>query len=129
MIRNILAATVAVAAALVFTGTAHADVTIGDPNVIAYELAGTPAANAYLLGVRTHISAFHAMADDHSTLTVGVTICQAFARGVTVAQMASAGLQNGFTPFETGVQMGGATAQLCPEYAPVMMAELTAASN
>lgn len=145
MFRSIVtgAATVIVAAAIALTGTAGtalADVhqrgasTIVrtgvvpngvDPDVVAYGLAGTREAAIYLYSVRTNISSFHAMADDHSTLTMGVSMCQAFGRGVTVTQLANIGMQNGFTPFETGVLMGAATSQFCPEYAPVMRAELT----
>lgn len=143
MIRNILAATVTVVAALVFTaGTAQADVhqrgaagavltdvTTGDPQTVAYALAGTLPANVYLFAVRNTVSEFHAQADDHSILGLGVSTCQALGRGVTVGQLLNIGLQNGFTSYETGAVMGAATSQLCPELAPVMRSELTALSN
>lgn len=114
-----------IVAALVLTlATVVSPTDAGQDMADAVKAEGTPAANAYLATIRTHLTAEHAAAEDVVLLTLAESICHAFDRDVTASDMVHTAVAGGYSSFEAGALIGGEVATMCPNHQDALHAQL-----
>lgn len=91
-------------------------VSYGDPATVAAGLLNDTRGQALISVVRGSLTPAHQGATDLQIVTLGVTVCQAFDRGVEFPALVALGPQNGFSTTEAARMIGASVGALCTEH-------------